>query len=40
MRPWRPHETALGGLPNILFIAQKTEPLGKFNFTSNKTLLN
>jgi hypothetical protein len=30
MSAWRPRTTALGGLPNISFIARKPEPLGKF----------
>jgi len=30
MSAWRPRKTALGGLPNISFIARKPEPLGKF----------
>ena len=29
MSAWRPRKTALGGLPNISFIARKPEPLGK-----------
>jgi hypothetical protein len=29
MCSWRPRTTALGGLPNISFVAQKPEPLGK-----------
>jgi len=29
MCAWRPRNTALGGLPNISFIIQKPEPLGK-----------
>ena len=29
MCSWRPRKTALGGLPNISFIARKPEPLGK-----------
>jgi hypothetical protein len=28
MYAWRPHKTALVGLPNILFIMHKPEPLG------------
>jgi hypothetical protein len=28
MSAWRPRKTALGGLPNISFIAHKPEPLG------------
>jgi len=30
MSAWQPRKTALGGLPNISFIARKPEPLGKF----------
>ncbi len=29
MCSWRPRTTALGGLPNISFVARKLEPLGK-----------
>jgi hypothetical protein len=29
MCSWRPKTTALGGLPNISFVVQKPEPLGK-----------
>jgi len=29
MSAWRPWTTALGGLPNISFVVQKPEPLGK-----------
>jgi hypothetical protein len=28
MSAYRPRKTVLGGLPNILFIVQKPEPLG------------
>jgi hypothetical protein len=40
MYSWRPRTTALGGLPNILFVVRKPEPLGKLalNEMSNSTI--
>jgi hypothetical protein len=47
MSAWRPRKTALGGLPNISFIARKPEPLGKIKlkklvliFLNIRSLLN
>jgi hypothetical protein len=40
MSAWKPHKTVLGGLPNILFIVRKPEPLGKiFNCSTFLTIM-